>query len=340
MVTILELDDEQGYEAEIGQCVGVTGYHHWFFLTALAEAFNYEFRALAVDSGGERLGVAPLLFRRRGPVSMVNFLPVGPIGPLLRGEALRAGRMSELLRALAPVLRRHLTVATRWDFAPDLNVTAGDLAAAGYAPFTWESFVIPATRSVDDCWKAMSTGRRQSIRQTEARGVVVRDSTQEEISQWFPGQMSDLYRRQGRMPVYGGAVVESLTQRLARHPRMLWRTAQGEDGTLYGMTASVIGDERLWGWQIAGPSVRSMSPHTLLHWDSFKWAIARELAYDMGGVPHEGIRVIKQSLGAELETIVGGFQFHPGAAYKAVTALRRWALVRDHWSLGRRIMGS
>ena len=76
--TIRELDDEQAYEAEISQCVGVTGYHHWFFLKALAAAFHYEFRAFAVDSGGERLGVAPLLFRRRGPVPTVNFLPIGP----------------------------------------------------------------------------------------------------------------------------------------------------------------------------------------------------------------------------------------------------------------------
>ena len=95
-MTICELN-EQIYEAELSQCVGVTGYHHWFFLEALADAFNYEFRAFAVDSGGERLGVAPLVFRRLGPVSMVNFTPVCPFGPVLRGEALRAGRMTELL---------------------------------------------------------------------------------------------------------------------------------------------------------------------------------------------------------------------------------------------------
>src|SRR6202161_3907098 len=130
MATIRELDDEQGYEGEISQCVGVTGYHHWFFLKALADAFNYEFRAFAVDSGGEPPGVAPLLFRRRGPVSTVTFLPVGPIGPLLRGEAVRAGRMGELLSGLGPALRRHLTVATRWDFTICLDVHDCALAAA------------------------------------------------------------------------------------------------------------------------------------------------------------------------------------------------------------------
>src|SRR5215469_4857618 len=96
--TISELNDEQAYEAEIGECVGVTGYHHWFFLSALADALGLEFRTFAVDSGGERLGAVPLLFRRNGPVSTVNFLPVGCIGPVIRGEALRAGRVGELLR--------------------------------------------------------------------------------------------------------------------------------------------------------------------------------------------------------------------------------------------------
>jgi len=120
---------------------------------------------------------------------------------------------------------------------------------------------------------------------------------------------------------------------------MLWRTAKGEDGTLYGMTASIVGEDRLWGWQIVGPSVRSMSPHTLLHWDSIKWSRARELAYDMGGVPSDGVRVMKHSLGAEPETAVGVFRFRPSAAYKAATTLRNWGPVRDNWVRMRRIIG-
>lgn len=340
MATVYELDDEQAYEAEISQCVGVSGYHHWFFLTALADAFNYEFRAFAVDSGGERLGVAPLLFRRRGPVSTVNFLPVGPIGPVVRGEVLRAGRIGEVLRGLGPVLRRHRTVAARWDFSPAVNVNAGDLAGQGLEVFEWESFVMPPTKSVDDCWKAMSTGRRQSIRQTQARGVTAEDSSQEEITQWFPQQMSDLYEHHGRMPLYGRGAIRSMSERLAAHLRMLWRTARAADGTPLAMTSSLIGHDRLWGWQIVGPPVRGMSPHTLLHWDSFKWCLDRELAYDLGGVPNEGIRVIKASLGADRETAVGAFRFRPGAAYRGVTAVRNWGPVRDRWDLLRRVMGS
>jgi hypothetical protein len=68
-----------------------------------------------------------------------------------------------------------------------------------------------------------------------------------------PRQLSVLYEREGRIPAYNYAVVQSLAERLAAHPRMLWRTAKGEDGTIYGMTASIIGEDRLWGGRWPGP---------------------------------------------------------------------------------------
>ena len=339
MATLYELNNEQEYEAEISQCVGVTGYHHWFFLKALAEALNLKFRAFAVDSGGTRLGAVPLLSRNTGPVSTVNFLPVGCVGPVIRGEALRAGRMGELLRGVEPVLLRQRAVAARWAFSPGLRLSGEDLAIAKYEAFEWENFVMPAAKSVDDVWKSMSTGRRQSVRQTEKRGVTVTDSLPEEITGWFPAQLAALYEREGRIVAYSRPVVQILAERLAGHPQMLWRTAKGEDGTVYGMTVSIIGEDRLWGWQMAGQAVKSMSPHTLLHWDSIKWSRERELAYDMGGVPSDGVRVIKHSLGGEPETAAGLFRFRPSAAYKAAAALRQWGPVRDNWVRMRRIIG-
>src|ERR1700733_10017853 len=227
MATILELDNEQAYEAEVSQCVGTTGYHHWFFLSALADALGDDFRAFAVDSGGERLGVVPLLFRRSGPVSTANFLPIGCIGPLIRGEALRAGRIGELLVGLEAVLRRHRTVAARLAFSPGLRLSPADLAIPKFETFEWENFVMPAAKSVDDIWKSMSTGRRQSVRQTERRGVSVSDSSPEDIAEGFPEQMDTLYERGGgRIAAYNLAAIHTLTRRLAGEPRMLWRTAR------------------------------------------------------------------------------------------------------------------
>lgn len=312
--TVCELDNERAYEAEVSQCVGVTAYHHWFFLSALAEALNLEFRALAVDSHGQRLGVVPLLFRHRGPFSTVNLLPIGCIGPLIRGEALRAGRVRELVTGVEPVLRDHRAVAVRWAFSPGVDVTAELMALPGFAVSEWDSYVIPATKSADDCLKSMSRVRRQSIRQSEARGVHVVESSPEEITRWFPEQIISVFERQGLRPICTLAEYRSMAERLADHPRMLWRTAKTADGSVAAMTGSVIGDDRLWGWLMAGPPARGISAHTLCYWDLINWALPRGLAYDLGAVPNEGVRKLKVSLGADVQTAAGAFRAK--AAYK------------------------
>lgn len=304
MLKICELDNEQAYEAEAGRCVGVTGYHHWFFLTALSEALNLEFRALAVDSDGQRLGVVPLLFRHRGPVTTLNVLPIGSIGPLIRGDALRAGLVRELIAGTEPVLRDHRIVATRWAFAPGIDVNAELRDMPGFEVSEWDSYVIPATKSVDDCLKSMSRVRRQSIRQSEARGLFVEESSADDVKRWLPEQVGRVYERQGVPPLYKPAEVRSLAERLATHPRMLWRTAKAADGTIVGMTANVIGDDRVWGWLMAGPRVPGVSAHTLCYWELIKWALPRGLAYDLGAAPNEGIRKLKVSLGADVQTAV------------------------------------
>lgn len=343
MAAIYELDDEQAYEAEVSQCVGVTGYHHWFFLTALADALNYEFRAFAVDSGGERLGVVPLLFRRRGPVSTANFIPVGCVGPIMRGEALREGRAGELLHSAEPVLRRHRTVAARWAFSPGLKLNAQDMANSGFEVSDWENYVIPGTKSVDDLLKSMSRSRRQSInrhlRRGEDRGVTVAPASAEEITRTLPEQITAVYERQGRAPLYSLAEVRTLTERLAAHPLMLWRTVKDSDGHVVGTAGCVIGDDRLWGWLISGTPVKGVSVQILCYWDLIKWSLDRGLALDLGGAPNDGIRELKTSLGADLETAVRVLQFRPRAAYKAAAALRDWGPVRANWVRMRRMIG-
>jgi CelD/BcsL family acetyltransferase involved in cellulose biosynthesis len=343
MVTVYGLDDEQAYEAEISQCVGVTGYHHWFFLSALAHAHNYKFQAFAVDSDGERLGVVPLLFRRRGPVSTANFIPVGCVGPVIRGEALRAGRIGELLHGAEAILRRHRTVAARWGFSPGLNVSAETLASCGFEVFPWENYVIPGTKSVDDLLKSMSRSRRQSvnrqIRRGQDRGVSVEEASAEEIMRSLPAQVTAVYERQGRPPLYNPAEIHSLTERLASHPRMLWRTVKEGDGNVVGVAGCVIGDDRLWGWLISGAPVNGVSVQTLCYWDLIKWSLARGLALDLGGAPNEGIRELKTSLGADIETAVRVYQFRPRAVYKAAAALRNWGPVSASWGRMRWMIG-
>jgi Acetyltransferase (GNAT) domain len=343
MVALHRLDDEHEYEAEISQCVGVTGYHHWFFLSALAAAHNYEFQAFAVESAGERLGVLPFLFRRRGLVSTANFVPAGYIGPVLRGEALRAGRLGEVLHGAAPVLRRHRTVAARWGFSPGLNLNTEELVSGGFEVYPWDSYVIRGTKSVDDLLKSMSRSRRQSINRHIRRGrdcgVTVEQASAEEITRCLPQQVAAVYDRQGLPPPHNLAQVRALTDRLAFHPRMLWRAVKGPEGEVVGLAGAVIGDDRLWGWLIAGAPVAKVHVQLLCYWDVINWSLARGMTLDMGGAPNAGIRELRVSLGADVETAVRALQFHPRVAYQAAVALRDWGPVRANWTRLRWMIG-
>jgi len=93
------------------------------------------------------------------------------------------------------------------------------------------------------------------------------------------------------------------------------------------------------GWLIAGSPVDGVSVQILCYWDLIKWSFDRGLALDLGGAPNEGIRELKTSLGADLETAVRALQFRPAAAYKAAAALRNWGPVRANWERMRRMVG-
>jgi len=173
----------------------------------------------------------------------------------------------------------------------------------------------------------MSRVRRQSIRQSEARGAYVTDSTLADITEWLPDQMMGAFRRQGTFGSYTLPETKVLTERLATHPGMLWRTVKGNNDELLGMSGCVVGDDRLWGWIVTGPPTPGISAHSLVYWDMIQWALPRGLAYDLGGVPTEGIRKFKISVGAEVENAVTAFRIRP-RAYKAGRALYNWGMTR------------
>jgi len=320
-----ELDNEQAYEVEVNHCVGVTGYHHWFFLHAIAEALHLDFRAFAVDCQGQRLGVVPLLFRRRGPVSTVNNLPIGYVGPLIREDALRSGLLQELLKGVQPILRSYRTVATRWAFAAAVTVDMVRLAAPEFKVEISENYVISGDTSVEVLLKSMSRSRRQainrSLRKFKDRGVTVEDSSAEEVTQWLPTKIIDAYERQGLPPLYKAAEVQCMAERLFAHPRMLWRTAKSSDGDVLGLAGCIIGEERVWGWLMAGIPITGISPQILCYWDLIKWSLDRGLALDLGGAPNEGIRELKISLGADTETVVAALHIRHKRIYNSGIAI-------------------
>jgi hypothetical protein len=338
-----ELTAEGAYEAALAECVGVTGYHRWFFLTAFAAALGLRMRAFSVESGDGPLGVVPLLFRRRGPVSTVNYLPVSQVGPVLRGEALRSGRADEMLRAVEPVLRAERAVVTRWAFSPGLDAGVSSLAARGFEVGRQESFVVPGTLSVEDYLKRLAPKQRAAVRRGGLRGLTAGPSTRDEITRWFPGQLSGGQQPGGQQPggpqpggqqhsgqqhsgqrsrgapEYSLAAARILAERLADDPRMYWRSVRAADGRTLVVNASIVDTDRLWGWLLVGESVPGPSPHVAAYWDAVQWSLGRGLACDFGGVPRSGIRDFKVAMGGQAELSAVAERVRP----------RSYRLVRD-----------
>lgn len=313
-----ELADEQAYEAELAECLGVTGYHRWFFLTALADALGLRLRAFAVTEQGERLGVVPLLFRRRGLVSTVNYLPVPYVGPVLRAQALQAGQLPRLLRAVEPILMRARVMVTKWAFAPGVDVPAEALAARGFEVARKENFVVSATTSAGEYLKVLPAAKRAAIKRSERRGLTGGPSTRDEITGWFPERVAEPYLRQGIAPDYSLAAARSLAARLAGHPRMLWRTVRNGERVL-AVNAAIVDTDRLWGWILVGDRLPGASAHVAAYWDAIQWSLTRGLACDMGGAPTRGIGEFKAEMGGQAEVSVTAERTRP-RAYKVARA--------------------
>jgi CelD/BcsL family acetyltransferase involved in cellulose biosynthesis len=326
---LTELTDERAYEAEIAECVGVTGYHRWFFLKALAEVLGLRMHAVAVEAHGERLGVVPLLLRRRGPVATANYLPVPHVGPVLRGEALRAGRLPEVVRAVEPILLRERVVVTKWAFAPGVNAQAGPLSGRGFEVTSTENFMVPGTKSVEEYLKGLAPKQRAAIRRGSSRGLSAGPSTRAEITEWFPERVSGAHARQGIAPDYSLAAARALAVRLAGDPRLLWRTVRGPDGRVLAVNASIVDGDRLWGWLLAGEPVPGPSPHVAAYWDAIEWSLSRGMTCDFGGSPTGGIREFKIAMGGDTERCVVAERVRPRAV-KAVRALHARLASRKH----------
>lgn len=311
MSRLQELTDEQEYEAELSRCVGVTGYHRWFFITAFAEALGLRMRAFAVESGGERLGVIPLMFRSRGPVSTVNQVPVTCVGPVMREETLRSGRVDEMLRAVEPVLRRERAVVTKWAFTPGLDVDISQLASRGFQLAPVENFAIPGTKSIDDYLKGLAPKQRAAIRRGGLRGLSTGPSTREEIIELFPRLVSGEESRVGRVSEYSPAAARRLAERLADDPRLLWRSVRNADGRTLVMNASIVDTDRLWGWLLVGDPVPGPSPHVAAMWDAIEWSLSRNLTCDFGGATSPGNRDFKVAMGGEVEFVAVAERIRP-----------------------------
>lgn len=314
-VELHELVDEETYEAAVAKCTGVTGFHRWFFLDALASALRHRFRAFEIDVNGECVGVLPVLLHRRGPFCTVNYLPVPYVGPLVRDKLL----LPDALRAIDPYLFRQGTVVTKWSFAPAVSVDSGMFAKLGFSTSLEENYVVPADRSPEQHLAIISPKKRAAIRRGKNSGMSSSPSTRQEITDWFPLHVTEPYRRQGLAPDYTQRVARHMAERLASDPRMLWRSIYIGDQIL-AINASIVDVNRVWGWLLVGERREGPSPHVAAYWDAIEWSLNQGLACNFGGAPTKGIRDFKMEMGGVMELGLSAERVFP-KVYRSARAL-------------------
>lgn len=313
-VEVDALDDERMYEAALGHCDGVTGFHHWFFLEALAEGFGLRPRGFLITRGGEPIGLVPVILRPRGPFRSANLLPLMYAGPIAR-----KGELGGVLAAIEPVLRRERVVATKWSFAPSFTPDAAALHQLGFHIGVQQIFVIPHAVAPQQRWRLLSGNLRRVIRQLRLDGAECGPSTREEIVEVFPSLATAAWRRQGLPPPVSGAVAKAVAEHLIGRPEMLWRSVR-MDGEFMALLAGIVHRDRLWGWKLVGPHITGRSPHALAYWDMIEQCGERRLDFDLGGAPTEGIGQLKARLGGELQDAVVATRESP--MFERVEALR------------------
>jgi hypothetical protein len=315
-VTLRELHSEDAYEAELANCAGVTGYHRWFFLSALADSMGFHKHMFAVEKDGSRMGVLPILLRRRGPITTANDVPVSHVGPLFRDGT----TMAEVITAAEPFLLRHLAVATKWAFAPDAPVTPSPLSDLGFRVRSIENFVVPGDRTIQEQLTAMSRTHRKKLMTCRALGMKASSADVDEIKDWFAGQVGAPFKKLQIVPDYSSAAAANLVQLLGADPRMLWRSVHDNHGRLAAVTASIIDTDRLYAWIITGDHDRNPSPHIFAYWDIIEWALDHGLTCDFAGAPTDGLRTYKLRLGAVSESCLLAERVRP-QAYRKLRSL-------------------
>ncbi|MDX6267131.1 MAG: hypothetical protein QOD70_1871, partial [Frankiales bacterium] len=172
----------------------------------------------------------------------------------------------------------HLEVCDRW-FVP------ADVVGLGGRRSEMKTFVVDLRPELDEIRARMTSGTRQNLRKGQRSGIVVEDAEPKGFAEEYHGQLRDVFAKQGLVPSYSAARVQSLIRNL--HPTgdlqlIRVRAPSGESIA----TALVLGAGRsayFWGgasWRIH----QHFRPNEALFWHAFEtWRSRGAQEFDFGG---------------------------------------------------------
>ena len=269
---------------------GATVFHSYEFLQAVAPSLGCRFVPLLVIHRGRQAGAAPLLIKRLGPFSTINWVPFPYLGPLVPEPLVPA-----TLRALRAEARRRRAVNHQQSFCQAI----ADPGADGFAARVERTFVVPLTgRTDEDLLAAMHNGHRWQIRRARRAGIEVRPAQPGDfrlMDTWLGQMYEDRGMRNGNPPGTARRVFEGLR---AGSCSFSHAALAGERTVAVHLT---LADSRqALGWQIAvDPAFRAERPQALLVWRALQHARDLGIAeFDMVGAPSDGIATYKRRFGA------------------------------------------
>jgi CelD/BcsL family acetyltransferase involved in cellulose biosynthesis len=257
------------------------------------------FVPLVVTRGGADIGVAPLLVRRRGLLSIVNWVPFPYVGPLVPRDVL-----ASTLDALDRWAVRHGVIRQQQSFPPGTDVDERALVDRGFAVDHDSTYVVPVRPSSEQQWAGLDTRCRNAIRKAQRLGARV----QEAPDTTALGEIVEaVFARRGHGSGYRDGFPPSIHRLHQIAPRVR-ATVALHDGTAVGSLVSLEHRGRALVW-LGGvrPEFRSTNANTLLYWDAIEWA--RDLGaaeVDLVGLPDAGIARFKQQFGGALRSYTVG----------------------------------
>jgi CelD/BcsL family acetyltransferase involved in cellulose biosynthesis len=270
---------------------GGTFFHSHLFLSTVSEGLGLGLDLQAAVIGGERVGAVPIVLKRLGPVSTINWLPFPYVGPLVPPDAL-----APTLAALVRHERRVRSVRSQ-----NVLLTYRPETFPGYTSSVDRTFVVPLEgRSDDDLLHGMSSRRRSAIRRADRNGLRVREATEREVTQLLPRLSHRTFEQQGLPAPYSPECYRLTWERLSGNPDVLFQAAD-VNGEPAVVQISLAGSGTGLAWVVGREQDQAGSDaYASMMWRTMCWARERGCReFDLVGAPTEGIANYKRGLGAQ-----------------------------------------
>ena len=292
----------------------VTPFHTYEWLELAARMTATRFSPLVVHADGADVGVVPWLARRRGPVSVVNWVPFPYAGPVVPPV-----HLPELLRALLRRAARHRAVVSQFSFSPLAGIPTRGVTNCGFRVHEDATFVVGTWQGADRLWANLAGRARTEIRKAERMGVVVNQPDRPEDV--LARVVEEAFASRRMASPYDGDFPPRVSDLQSTDLEVHWTVARSDRGDT-GSLVTLAKDAVAVVWQGGVlPQHRSLGANALMYWDSIRWASERGIrVLDLVGLPDSGIELFKSQFGGErrtypvLQRLVPGWQLLQGTA--------------------------